>query len=81
MTHPTLPPTARAVHAYLRQHADDSGRIEVSRLHLARHLGRSENWIRQSLRHLEIVGLIEIEHNRHLGGKMLANTYHVRGEG
>jgi biotin operon repressor len=76
-----LPPTAIAVHAVLRSKADHLGTATVSRNELARMLGCSMQAARMSLRRLRDHGLIDVEHNCSLNGRILTNTYYVRREG
>lgn len=76
-----LPKTAVAVLHILHQRADDLGAATVSRSQLARWIGCSEVGARKSIRRLEADGLLEVEHNCGLSGKILTNTYYLRREG
>jgi hypothetical protein len=69
-----LPPTVKAVHSYLRHHADETGTVSASSSQISAAVGCCRLSARKALQRLQQLGIVEIVPSSGPGGQTLANT-------
>jgi predicted ArsR family transcriptional regulator len=66
--------------AILRQRADDTGTVNVSRTELATALGVSGVSARNAIRSLEQIGVVTVSRAVASDGRPMTNTYHLHAD-